>query len=116
LAYIFNQQYKINVTGGIFWLSLNFWTTLEYDQKGCPILSVPIDGLGRASRREAIRKKQLELRLAGMQKQSEASGTNMEDLLVALQRIDHLVEADPDRSREEITIFSHLLRTGYMRP
>jgi len=50
-----------------------------------------------------------------MQQQCEESGTDMESVMAKLQRIASLIEADPDKSREEITEFSKLLRSGYMR-
>lgn len=67
------------------------------------------------SRRECVRTRELQQRVADMQQQCEASGTDMESMMATLQRIASLIEADPDRSREEITEFSKLLRSGYMR-
>ncbi|MBN8851081.1 MAG: hypothetical protein J0H07_04410 [Sphingobacteriales bacterium] len=64
---------------------------------------------------QGIYKRDLELRVSAMQEQYERSGTDMENMLARMQRIASLIEADPDRSREEITEFSKLLRSGYMR-
>lgn len=43
------------------------------------------------------------------------SGTDMEDIMATLRRIASLIEVDRGKSREEITEFSKLLRSGYMR-
>ena len=67
------------------------------------------------SRQQGVREKELKRRIALMQQQCEESGTDMESIMATLQRIASLIEADPDRSREEITEFSKLLRSGYMR-
>ena len=67
------------------------------------------------SRQQCVRAGELKQRIDVMQQQCEESGTDMEGMMVKLQRIASLIEADPDRSREEITEFSKLLRSGYMR-
>lgn len=67
------------------------------------------------SRQQCVRARELKQRIAVMQQQCEESGTDMEGIMVTLQRISSLIEEDPGRSREEITEFSKLLRSGYMR-
>jgi len=69
----------------------------------------------RKDRRRCVRAGELKQRIAVMQQECEVSGTDMESMMERLQRIASLIEADPDRSREEITEFSKLLRSGYMR-
>lgn len=69
----------------------------------------------RRSRQQCVRNKDLNQRVVSMQEEYERSGTDLGEMLVRLQRISGLIEADPDRSREEITEFSKLLRNGYMR-
>ena len=69
----------------------------------------------RKDRRRCVRVGELKQRIAVMQQECEVSGTDMENMMARLQRIASLIDADPDRSREEITEFSKLLRSGYMR-
>lgn len=69
----------------------------------------------RKSRLQYVRARELKSRIAVMQQQCEESGTDMESVMARLQRIASLIEADPNKSREEITEFSKLLRSGYMR-
>jgi len=69
----------------------------------------------RKERRQRVRAGELKQRIAVMERQCEDSGTDMENMMARLQQIASLIEADPEGSRKEITEFSKLLRTGYMR-
>ena len=62
-----------------------------------------------------IRGRQLTWRLAEMQKVAEASEVDSGAMVEWLRQIEAMVETDPERSREEITEFSKMLRRGTLR-
>jgi hypothetical protein len=59
-----------------------------------------------------VRGRQLKWRLADLQRKAEASEVDSGAMIEWLRRIEAMVETDPERSREEITEFSKMLRRG----
>ncbi|HEY4109600.1 hypothetical protein [Puia sp.] len=68
----------------------------------------------RLARRNDSREQMLCMRLREMRKGADELELDAEAIVDRLQRIEGMIEADPARSREEITAFSKLLRTGYI--
>jgi hypothetical protein len=66
------------------------------------------------TRRVKVKKKELELRVMEMKKQSEESGVDVQVIMDSLRRIKQSIGEDPARCRAEITAFSKLLRHGYL--
>lgn len=62
-----------------------------------------------------VRARLLKWRLAEMQKEAETAEVDSDSIIEWLLKIEAMVETNPERSREEITEFSKLLRRGTLR-
>jgi hypothetical protein len=66
------------------------------------------------NRAQALERHRLEWRLREMQTRAGESGITMDGLMEEISRIVALIDENPARARSEITVFSRLLREGYL--
>ena len=69
----------------------------------------------RQDREDAKKRRYLESILLERRSSQTAPHLDIEDLTSSLEQVRSMIDNDPERSRNEITKFSRLLRTGYLK-